>query len=56
MEWLNRYAFTAEERIDADSTLAHKVYQRLAERLIDNGTGSVMLFGTIKSETKYVTL
>lgn len=54
MEWLNEYAFKAEERIDADPVLARKVYQRLAARLIEHGTGAVLLFGTIKPETKYV--
>ena len=52
MEWLEEYAFKAEERIDSDSELATRVYTRLAERLKENGTGSVLLFGTIKSETK----
>jgi guanine deaminase len=53
MEWLNEYAFKAEERLDADAELASRVYKRLAARLIENGTGTVLLFGTIKEETKY---
>jgi hypothetical protein len=53
MDWLNEYAFKAEEMLDADNTLARKVYDRLASRLIENGTGSVLLFGTIKEDTKY---
>jgi guanine deaminase len=52
MEWLEEYAFKAEERIDSDADLAKRVYSRLAERLKENGTGAVLLFGTIKSETK----
>ena len=56
MEWLNEYAFKAEERLDADGALATRVYTRLATRLIENGTGTVLLFGTIKEETKYVYL
>lgn len=52
MEWLNEYAFKAEERIDADLELAKRVYTRLAERLVEQGTGAVLLFGTIKEETK----
>lgn len=52
MQWLNEYAFKAEERLDNDSLLAEKVYTRLAQRLIANGTGTVLLFGTIKEETK----
>ena len=54
MEWLNEYAFKAEEKLDADSDLASRVYRRLARRLIENGTGAVSLFGTIKEETKFV--
>ena len=52
MQWLNEYALKAEERLDADKALAKRVYERLAHRLLQNGTGTVMLFGTIKEETK----
>ncbi|KAJ7928059.1 Metallo-dependent hydrolase, partial [Mycena leptocephala] len=51
MEWLNEYAFKAEERLDGDPALARTVYSRLARRLIHHGTGTVLLFGTIKEET-----
>ena len=54
MEWLDEYAFKAEEKLDADSDLAERVYRRLARRLIESGTGAVSLFGTIKEETKSV--
>jgi guanine deaminase len=53
MEWLNKYAFQAEERIDLDPGLAKRVYERLATRLIENGTGMVVLFGTIRENTKF---
>jgi guanine deaminase len=56
MEWLDEYALKAEERIDADPALAKSVYTRLATRLIENGTGTVLLFGTIREETKYLLL
>lgn len=52
MQWLDEYALKAEERLDADKILAKRVYERLARRLLQNGTGTVMLFGTIKEETK----
>ena len=52
MQWLDRYALKAELRMDEDSALARRVYTRLAARLKENGTGSVLLFGTIKEETK----
>lgn len=58
MEWLDRYALRAEARLDADTNgegeggLAERVYRRLAARLKENGTGAVVLFGTIKEETK----
>lgn len=51
MEWLDKYAYRAEERIDADRALARRVYTALAARLIEHGTGCVLLFGTIKPET-----
>jgi guanine deaminase len=54
MEWLNQYAFKAEERLDSDPVLAETVYRKLAQKLLENGTGAVSLFGTIKQETKYV--
>jgi guanine deaminase len=52
LEWLDRYTYKAEERLDSDPALAKRVYDRLARRLVENGTGAVSLFGTIKSETK----
>ncbi|THH06194.1 hypothetical protein EW145_g4251 [Phellinidium pouzarii] len=54
MEWLDRYAFRAEERIDADPVLARRTYTALAQRLKEHGTGAVLLFGTIKEATKSV--
>jgi guanine deaminase len=54
MKWLDEYAYKAEEKLDADSVLAERVYRRLAQRLIESGTGAVSLFGTIKEETKSV--
>lgn len=53
MEWLDQYAFKAEERIDADPLLARRTYEALARRLKEHGTGAVLLFGTIKEDTKY---
>ena len=52
MQWLQKYAFKAEERIDADPELARKTYIRLAKRLKEHGTGTVLLFGTIKERSK----
>ena len=52
MQWLDKYALKAEHRIDTDPNLARKLYTRFAQRLKENGTGSVLLFGTIKEETK----
>lgn len=52
MEWLDKYALKAESRLDGNPDLAHKLYTRLANRLKENGTGAVLLFGTIKEETK----
>lgn len=52
LEWLGKYAYKAEERVDSDLGLASKVYKRLARRLIENGTGAALLFGTIRTESK----
>lgn len=53
MQWLDAYAYRAEERLDADPTgLAKRVYSRLAARLIEAGTGAALLFGTINEDTK----
>jgi len=54
MEWLDEYAFNAEESLDANPELAARVYRRLAARLIESGTGAVLLFGTIKEETNLI--
>ncbi|KAF8585086.1 Metallo-dependent hydrolase [Ramaria rubella] len=51
LEWLDNYAYKAEERIDENLELASRVYKQLAKRLIGHGTGAVLLFGTIKAET-----
>ena len=53
MEWLDKYAYRAEERIDADPILAKNVYASLAAHLLEQGTGAVLLFGTISEEAKY---
>ncbi|OCF35004.1 guanine deaminase [Kwoniella heveanensis BCC8398] len=47
LQWLEQYAYKAEERIDASAELAERVYGRLVQRLKENGTGCVSLFGTI---------
>jgi guanine deaminase len=54
MQWLDKYALKAEYRVDTDPNLAHRIYTRLANRLKENGTGAVLLFGTIKEETKCI--
>ncbi|KAG6883546.1 hypothetical protein C0992_008512 [Termitomyces sp. T32_za158] len=54
MQWLDAYAFNAEERLDNDPALATRVYTQLASRLIQNGMGSVLLFGTIREETNLI--
>jgi len=51
-EWLDKYTYKAEERLDAEPELARRVYTRLARRLVENGTGAVSLFGTISGRTK----
>jgi guanine deaminase len=53
MQWLEKYAFKAEEDIDNNSQLARKVYTRLVNQLIENGTGAALMFGTLKEDSKY---
>ncbi|KAL4080910.1 hypothetical protein J3A83DRAFT_4203280 [Scleroderma citrinum] len=54
MQWLDKYAYKAEEALDAQPDLARTVYTRLAQRLIEVGTGAVLLFGTINSESNLI--
>lgn len=53
MQWLDTYALKAEEQLDSNHDLARRVYKKLAKRLLTNGTGAVLLFGTIKEDTKW---
>ena len=46
MQWLDIYALKSEEQLG-------NVYRKLAKRLLTNGTGIVLLFGTINEDTKY---
>lgn len=54
MQWLNTYTLKSEARMDEDPSLARRVYTRLATHLKEYGTGAVLLFGTLKEETKSV--
>ncbi|CED83271.1 Atrazine chlorohydrolase/guanine deaminase [Phaffia rhodozyma] len=54
MEWLERYAFRAEQRIDGDKELAERVYERLGRRMIEVGTGAALVFGTINTESNLI--
>ncbi|WVW85045.1 hypothetical protein I302_107081 [Kwoniella bestiolae CBS 10118] len=54
LEWLERYAYKAEERIDGSRELAERVYERLVRRLLDNGTGCVSFFGSIGVESNLI--
>ncbi|KAF9523894.1 hypothetical protein CPB83DRAFT_862086 [Crepidotus variabilis] len=54
MQWLDKYTLQSEARLDANPTLARRVYTQLASQLIENGTGTVLLFGTIKVETNLI--
>ncbi|GAA5913812.1 hypothetical protein JCM6882_007706 [Rhodosporidiobolus microsporus] len=55
MEWLEAYTFKAESRIDRDPQgLGKRVYQRLVERLLENGTTAASVFGTISVEANLV--
>ncbi|EJD54470.1 Metallo-dependent hydrolase [Auricularia subglabra TFB-10046 SS5] len=54
MQWLGEYAYHAEEMLDSNPELARSVYTKLTQRLVKFGTGTALLFGTIKSETNLI--
>nr|WRH23602.1 guanine deaminase [Naematelia aurantialba] len=54
MQWLDRYAYRAEERVDADPQLAKRVYGRLCERLVAAGTGCVSFFGSLSVDSNMI--
>ncbi|GAA5996587.1 uncharacterized protein JCM10292_003071 [Rhodotorula paludigena] len=55
MEWLEAYTFKAESRIDRDPNgLGKRVYARLVQRLLQNGTTAASVFGTISVEANLV--
>ncbi|OCF75340.1 guanine deaminase [Kwoniella mangroviensis CBS 8886] len=54
LEWLEKYAYKAEERIDSSTELAERVYEVLVRRLLDNGTGCVSFFGSIGVEANLI--
>lgn len=59
MEWLGKYAYQAEEKLDKwavgseeERSRVRKAFEALAERLVEEGTGAILAFGTIAIETK----
>ncbi|GAA6038125.1 hypothetical protein JCM8097_007559 [Rhodosporidiobolus ruineniae] len=55
MEWLEAYTFKAESRIDANPHgLGQRVYERLVQRMLENGTTAASVFGTISVEANLV--
>ncbi|GAA5942676.1 hypothetical protein JCM1841_004149 [Sporobolomyces salmonicolor] len=55
MEWLEHYTFRAEARIDQDPQgFGKKVYEKLVQRLLENGTTAASVFGTISVEANLV--
>ncbi|WWC71075.1 uncharacterized protein I206_105028 [Kwoniella pini CBS 10737] len=54
IEWLNKYAYKAEERLDNDLNLTEKVYEILIKKLLKNGTGFISAFGTIGIESNLI--
>lgn len=52
---LEHYTFRAESSIDRDPHgLGRKVYERLVQRMLQNGTTAASVFGTISTEAKSV--
>lgn len=54
MQWLDTYTLKSEEQLDSNHALARKVYRKLGRRLLTNGTGTVLLFGTINEDTNLI--
>ncbi|BGP17908.1 hypothetical protein JCM10213_003915 [Rhodosporidiobolus nylandii] len=55
MEWLEAYTFKAESRIDRNPQgLGKRVYEKLVQRLLENGTTAASVFGTISVEANLV--
>ncbi|GAA5911915.1 hypothetical protein JCM8208_002853 [Rhodotorula glutinis] len=55
MEWLEAYTFKAESRIDRDPHgLGARVYAKLVQRMLENGTTAASVFGTISVEANLV--
>ncbi|KAK4051760.1 hypothetical protein OIO90_004584 [Microbotryomycetes sp. JL221] len=53
-EWLVAYTFKAESRIDADPQgLGRRVYSKLVDRMIENGTTLASVFGTLTPEANW---
>lgn len=53
MDWLEHYTFKSESRIDADPAgLGARVYKKLVERMIEAGTTTASVFGTLSVEAK----
>ncbi|KAG6885815.1 hypothetical protein C0992_004876, partial [Termitomyces sp. T32_za158] len=47
-------ALNAEERLNNDPALAQRVFTQLSSRLIENGTGSAVLFSTTHEKTNLI--
>ncbi|GAA5978327.1 hypothetical protein JCM11641_004658 [Rhodosporidiobolus odoratus] len=55
MVWLEKYTFRVESRIDLDPHgLGRRVYEKLVQRLLENGTTAASVFGTISVEANLV--
>ncbi|KAK4703804.1 guanine deaminase, partial [Phenoliferia sp. Uapishka_3] len=55
MEWLEHYTFKSESRIDADPEgLGARVYKKLVERMIEAGTTTASVYGTLTVEANLV--
>lgn len=53
LDWLKRYTFKTEARF-ADASFARRVYKRLAEELVKNGTTRVCVYSSIHAEATLI--
>lgn len=53
LDWLDSYAFPVEARF-SDASFARRVYRRLANALIENGTTRVCMFASLHTDTALI--
>ncbi len=53
LDWLNKYTFKAESKLE-DTNYAKKLYTMFCDDLLKNGTLRAVIFGTIHNDANYI--